>query len=1707
MATVTSLGFNLTSKWDGSGVRDARNDLASLYTELQAIERTKVHIQAEADTASAIKQLREAAEDRKSTIEAQVDKSSSAAAESHLDFISRDRTSHINVDTDKSIRGLNFLSQAFMRSGRAATEASFLHQKGLTFGQLAAVGFVAAINLIGPAASLASSVIATALPMGMVAAAAVILRENEAVKAGWESLSKEGGEIFKRAAQPMVQPLVDAMDQLKRSLRDLEPEFERVFANTAPLVEPMTRGLTNFAESVLPGVADGLKGMGPLMESFARSGEMAGTRLGNMFRAMGDNAVGLGLVWEATLNRLFEFIEIIGTRGAEMATESAIMIDGILGGINALMDGFLRGVEGMMQLGGTAMAQTWMTLGQTMGDAFAKVLPPLGELIGALSLTLLPLIDIIVASYGDFVAAIIQALIPAVQAAAPIIVAVAEGFDQMMRFLIPLIAYVAPAAAALRTLTFVLTTIAAMSPVAWVIRTIGAALSALAAHPVVAVLLLAGGIYYLATQTEFFQNVWQRFAPGSMKNLFEEGADGTSRFSRAMDDLKGKLSNVWDSIKGWASKLKDLFSGDAASTVKEFGEGFRNAFDDVKNALGGLIEPIKGLFNELGPVLKVMAGTTVMAAQMAWEVVNGVIQPALQLIGDVIAAIIKAIEGLINIISGAIRFIKGLVEVVIGIVQVVVGFFSGNEDLFNKGWEKISQGLEDIIQGIGNMLRGILQIFRAIWDTVVSVVRNGLQAAWNVVFGWVKGIIDFFTWLWDVLVGHSIVPDTINAIVNWFLQLPGRVFAIVSGWVQGVIGFFVNLATTVISTVVGWMQNLWNTFNAGLAPLRAAWDAVWNGIKAAADFVWNAIQFAWGAFLAYVRAAWDAWSGAIRAAWDAVWNGIKAAADMIWNAIKAAWDFALNAIRVAWDVWSGAIRAAWDAVWNGIKAAAEFIWNGIKAAWDFVLNLVRAAYDAWSGALRGAWDAFWNGIKAVAEAIWNGIKAAWDFFVNYVRSAYDAWSNALRAAWDAFWNAVKTAAENIWNAIKAAWDMFTNAVRTVLDTFVSTVRGIWEGIWNWFRDLAQGIWDNIKQRFEDFKNGVIGTIEGLVEKVREVWDRITGIFQKPVDAVKGIWNTVAGTFGLPTFADGGEVQNRADGGPIYGHGGPRDDRIPARLSRGEHVWTAREVDAAGGHEAVYSLRQEILSGRNTRKPQNTHRGVPALAEGGPVEWMWARVKELQPSMSLTSSYRDSADHHGAGKAVDVSNGTDSTPQMRDLTRSVHDTWGRDTLELIHSPSNYNIKDGRGVGDGMSFYGAGTMNAHRNHVHWAVPRPLDGRPGAPVPGGGGFSGPSPEQIAAHKRATDEIRKVVNQTNAETVNKKWGMTIHEMNRAAVGDFVGPVSATELNRAAQNMFGMYAPAGDTHGAGTFGVGGGAIGKLDAALAAASAAIGGAIPEGERLKIIEEAMRITNTPPPSTRDAWLRGMNTLISRESGWNPGAVNNSDSNAAKGTPSRGLAQVIQPTFDAHKVPGYNNINAPVDNVAASINYIKSRYGSIENVQQANANMPPKGYATGTQGAVAGWAVVGEKGPEAVRFRGGEQVKSFDDIIRELKERAAGHSQELTTRLEAEVSKAIASASADQKATAEQLVSRLESEIAAAIDRAMGEARNTNAELTNKVAAEVRAGIEHLASLVGIEINIPTNIGDGVNDGQEVIDMFKTQVVPQLEMALRQQIGRR
>ncbi|MDF4251971.1 transglycosylase SLT domain-containing protein [Streptomyces sp. WMMB303] len=80
--------------------------------------------------------------------------------------------------------------------------------------------------------------------------------------------------------------------------------------------------------------------------------------------------------------------------------------------------------------------------------------------------------------------------------------------------------------------------------------------------------------------------------------------------------------------------------------------------------------------------------------------------------------------------------------------------------------------------------------------------------------------------------------------------------------------------------------------------------------------------------------------------------------------------------------------------------------------------------------------------------------------------------------------------------------------------------------------------------------------------------------------------------------------------------------------------------------------------------------------------------------------------------------------------------------------------------------------------------------------------------------------------------------------------------------------------------------------------------------------------------------GIKRNIIRESAGDPHAVNDWDVNAKKGTPSKGLLQVIQPTFDQYHVKGTpDDLTDPVANIVAACNYAADRYGTMDNVDSA------------------------------------------------------------------------------------------------------------------------------------------------------------------------------
>jgi len=94
-----------------------------------------------------------------------------------------------------------------------------------------------------------------------------------------------------------------------------------------------------------------------------------------------------------------------------------------------------------------------------------------------------------------------------------------------------------------------------------------------------------------------------------------------------------------------------------------------------------------------------------------------------------------------------------------------------------------------------------------------------------------------------------------------------------------------------------------------------------------------------------------------------------------------------------------------------------------------------------------------------------------------------------------------------------------------------------------------------------------------------------------------------------------------------------------------------------------------------------------------------------------------------------------------------------------------------------------------------------------------------------------------------------------------------------------------------------------------------------GDATSWLVAALGLTGTPL-----SWLPGLQKLVNAESGGNPNAINKS---TVLGQHATGLLQMLPSTFRSYMLKGHGNIFNPVDNSAAAIQYIKSRYGSVYN----------------------------------------------------------------------------------------------------------------------------------------------------------------------------------
>lgn len=711
----------------------------------------------------------------------------------------------------------------------------------------------------------------------------------------------------------------------------------------------------------------------------------------------------------------------------------------------------------------------------------------------------------------------------------------------------------------------------------------------------------------------------------------------------------------------------------------------------------------------------------------------------------------------------------------------------------------------------------------------------------------------------------------------------------------------------------------------------------------------------WASFMAFLRpiVAWMAnafrslgavvaemWDSKIKPALSAFANFARIVATVIGTVL-------ITPIILGWKALSAKMKYDWEHVikpaWAAMVSFAKFMWHNVLSP---IFGWIKTGWQIVATAIRTFWQTqilpTWNTLNAAARFMWanvlnpifNAIKATWHAMANGIKWV---WQNIILTTW----NALKTALQNLYN--------------TVIKPIFQWIGDRWRDMARVLGNVTSWIITNVFNRIGDGLRRVRGWFSAAVDAIRNTWDRVANIARKPIafvvttvfnEGIRKAWNAVADFVGLKdkklnplppvaAYAKGGVLPGYTPGRDVHDFYSPTGGRLA--LSGGEAIMRPEWTRAVGGPAAVEEMNRKAKNGAlkavsshgSESKARFADGGVLKFASGGVIEAMTRIVQKKYPMLQMTSGLRPGdGGMHGSGLAADFSNGGGNTPEQLSLARDIAKAYPG-SAELIYDSPGWagNIKNGSTVGPFGSFYTMAQAGPHHHHVHWAMTTPptmdFGGgvfKGGSAGGGGGGFN-----PIAAVARAA------------------WDKVMSKVPKFE-GD-AGPWTAVPgafMKKAAGAVWNFVSSKLPFSSGGSSGNGPGSMGK-----------------GVERWRGLVEKILTAKGHSTGLADTVLRRMN----QESGGDPGAINNWDVNAVNGTPSKGLMQVIDPTFQANKDPGYDDIWDPEANIRASMNYAIRRYGSLPAAYDR-----PGGYDNG------GW-LKPMKGTQAVYNHSGKPEPVF------------------------------------------------------------------------------------------------------------------------------------
>lgn len=637
---------------------------------------------------------------------------------------------------------------------------------------------------------------------------------------------------------------------------------------------------------------------------------------------------------------------------------------------------------------------------------------------------------------------------------------------------------------------------------------------------------------------------------------------------------------------------------------------------------------------------------------------------------------------------------------------------------------------------------------------------------------------------------------------------------------------------------------------------------------------------------------------------------------------------ALNVASMLLAITGGTLAAPFVAIGVALGALAGALVIAYTKSETF-RNIVNAAFTAVKNVVMGVV----NNLVAYYKMLWGVLQWLWE--------KIKEWASWIGNKFIEMKNSVVNTVKNMWNSVK---NFFSNGVGDTWNKVVGWVKNIFNKateLKNKVSDVIGNLWNGIK---DTFRRGIDTVFNWFSELPKKMKDAIIGGKNAIVDAFKSIFNAALKAIGKPVNAiiHGASWVLEKLGAdklkewkvPQYAKGTPN----------GGHPGGPMMVNDGRGAEAVITPNGQAFIPRGRNVVLNAPKGTHVLTAEETAYMTGNKAPRYRYAKG--TGFFGNLWNNVKGFAGDVGN------KLKDV---VGDVWDFVTdpgalarkvlngLGVLEGLVKYPLDVGKGILSKATealtnkiteLFSSGSLDTSMGmqgvykylaDVAVAVMKKFPGfvatsgyRPGDPYSHGKrnaidialpGVTGGSPRYTEAANYAfekfANKIGYVITNGKVRDRSGQSGTGIHNDWRPwPDGDHYDHVHLNGVKDPQNTQI-----SGDS--------------------------VGGSGVERWR-NVAIRALKMTGQYSTANLNALLNQMRT----ESNGNPNAVNNWNINAKNGTPSKGLLQVIDPTFRQYAMPGFNsNIFDPLSNILASIRYALSRYGSLTNAYRG------VGYANG------------------------------------------------------------------------------------------------------------------------------------------------------------------